>query len=86
MFSQFAEEDKTLSAVFRSDVMHMFCLQLHVCLDTFFGPETDQGSNGVPRVVVYFVTRGYIYIFIWRDQRWGEETRSVDTAGFLNDK
>ena len=63
MFSQFAEEDKTLSAVFRSDVMHMFCLQLHVCLDTFFGPETDQGSNGVPRVVVYFVTRGYIYIY-----------------------
>lgn len=66
MFSQFAEEDKTLSAVFRSDVMHMFCLQLHVCLDTFFGPETDQGSNGVPRVVVYFVTRGYIYIYMAR--------------------
>ena len=79
MFSQFAEEDKTLSAVFRSDVMHMFCLQLHVCLDTFFGPETDQGSNGVPRVVVYFVTRGYIYIYIYGATNVGVKKRGLLT-------
>ena len=41
-----------LIAVFGQIVMRIFCLQLLVYLDTFFGPDMDKGSNGVPREVV----------------------------------
>ena len=76
------------SAIFSSDVMHMFCLQLLVCLDTFFGPERLTRVRMAYRVWLFiFVTRGYIYIFIYGATNVGaKKTKSFNTAGFLNDK
>ena len=90
MFSQFAEGEKMSSAIFSSDVMHMFCLQLLVCLDTFFGPERLTRVRMAYRVWLFiFVTRGYIYIYIFiygATNVGAKKTKSFNTAGFLNDK
>ena len=67
MFSQFAEGEKMSSAIFSSDVMHMFCLQLLVCSDTFFGPERLTRVRMAYRAWLFiFVTRGYIYSYMAR--------------------
>ena len=80
------------SAIFSSDVMHMFCLQLLVCLDTFFGPERLTRVRMAYRAWLFiFVTRGYIYIYIYifiygATNVRAKKTKSFNTAGFLNDK
>ena len=87
MFSQFAEGEKMSSAIFSSDVMHMFCLQLLVCLDTFFGPDMTR---------VRIAYRAWLFNFVIREDRYiftscekivrAKKTESFKATGFLNDK
>ena len=88
MFSQFAEEDKNIECSFsiRCDA-HVFVCSCMFVWTRFLDLRLTRVRTAY-RAWLFILLHAdiYIYIFIWRDQRWGEETRSVDTAGFLNDK
>ena len=87
MFSQFAKGEKSVMHFSVQLVMHMFCLQLLVYLDTFFGPDTTRVRIAYRAWLFNFVIREDRYIFISCEKIVKtKKTESFKTAGFLNDK